>query len=99
MFMQGMGMMGQAAMGQFQAMRQNVSNLLDTTPQKATQVVQQRNGFSGAGGGGAMNIDPNINMLPPAGMTGRGGYFGPDGGYGGGGGAAGAAIPFFGGVD
>ena len=45
MFMQGMGMMGQAAMGQFQAMRQNVSNLLDTTPQKATRVVQQRNGF------------------------------------------------------
>ena len=74
MFMEGMGMMGQAAMGQFQAMRQNVSNLLDTTPQKIAQVGQQRNGFSGAGGGGAMN--PNAQMLSS--LEAGPGSFGPN---------------------
>ena len=77
MFMEGMGMMGQAAMGQFQAMRQSVSNLLDTTPQKITAVNQQRNGYSGPGGGAAIN--PNAMMLQQAGALEAGpGSFGPN---------------------
>lgn len=77
MFMEGMGMMGQAAMGQFQAMRQNVSNMLATTPQKITQVTQQRNSYSGPGGGAALN--PNAMMLQQAGALEAGpGSFGPN---------------------
>ena len=72
--------------GRMLAMQQNRSAQAGVIPVKVTQVNQQQNSYSGAGGGGAMNIDPNANMLPPVGMTGRGGYFGPDGGYGGGGG-------------
>ena len=47
---QGFGMAGQIAyentIGRMMAMQQNRSNILGTTPQKITQVTQQRNGHA-----------------------------------------------------
>ena len=72
---QGMGLMGQAAMEKFMATRQNISNLLDTTPQKVTQVAQQRQSYSG-GGGGAYMQNPNAMMLQQ--LEAGPGSFGPN---------------------
>ena len=75
---QGFGMAGQIAyentIGRMMAMQQNRSNILGTTPQKITQVTQQRNGYSGAGGGAAIN--PNAMMLQQ--LEAGPGSFGPN---------------------
>ena len=71
---QGLGMASQIAyentIGRMMAMQQNRSAQAGVIPVKVAQVQQQQSAYSGAGGGGAMNVDPNINMLPPAGNDG-----------------------------
>ena len=70
MFMDGMGMMGQAAMGSFNAMRQNISNMFSVDPQKMTQVQQQR---AGRGGGGMGNVNITGDYVGPEPTAGGGG--------------------------
>ena len=105
MFMQGMGMMGQAAMGSFDAMRQNVSNMFSVDPQKVTQVQQQR---AGRGGGGMGNVNITGDYVGPEPTSGMGGSGGPPvtqgqggnsggGGKGRGGGGGGGKTPAGGG--
>ena len=73
-FMQGLGMMGESAYNQMLATRQSIANLFSVDPQKMQQVQQQRMGYSGVGGGGAMNpmtADPFMGsgvmgQAPPA---------------------------------
>ena len=56
-FMQGMGlgMMVESMYNQMLATRQSIANMFSVNPQKMQQVQQQRMGYSGVGGGGAMN--------------------------------------------
>ena len=60
MFMEGLGMMGQAALGSAQAMAQNVTNLITNDGQKGTQVRQQRMNRTGQGMTGTGMGGPNI---------------------------------------
>ena len=67
MFMEGLGMMGQAALGSAQAMAQNVTNLITNDGQKGTQVRQQRMNRTGQGMTGTGMGGPNItgNFVGP----------------------------------
>ena len=67
MFMEGLGMMGQAALGSAQAMAQNVTNLITNDGQKGAQVRQQRMNRTGQGMTGTGMGGPNItgNFVGP----------------------------------
>jgi hypothetical protein len=67
MFMEGLGMMGQAALGSAQAMAQNVTNLITNDGQKGAQVRQQRMNRTGQGMTGTSMGGPNItgNFVGP----------------------------------
>lgn len=70
MFMEGLGMMGQAALGSAQAMAQNVTNMLTNQGQKNAALRQQRANITGQGMTGTSMGGPNI--------TGDVGFVGPD---------------------
>ena len=69
MFMEGLGMMGQAALGSAQAMAQNVTNMITNQGQKGAQVRQQRVNITGQGmtgtGMGGPNITGDVNFVGP----------------------------------
>lgn len=67
MFMEGLGMMGQAALGSAQAMAQNVTNMITNQGQKGAQVRQQRVNSRGQGMTGTGMGGPNItgNFVGP----------------------------------
>ena len=63
MFMDGASLMGQAAMGKFQAMSQSVANIFGSAGQNLAQATQQRNNPSGRPMNVANGLGPNAQML------------------------------------